>query len=81
MLRAWSRRPSTESLPLYSRAPTGLDILGIEPRMWGAVQTLTETYSYLAQRRLLTVRSNLGGLILGLDSGHDSSRGDSQYLG
>ena len=49
-------------LALYARAPTGLDILGIEPRMWGVIQTFTDNYSYLTQRKWLTVRSNLGGL-------------------
>jgi hypothetical protein len=49
-------------LALYARAPSGVDILGIEPRMWGVVQTLNDTYSYLTQRKWLTVRSNLGGL-------------------
>jgi hypothetical protein len=49
-------------LPLYSRAPAGLDIIGIQPRLWGAAQSFLDNYQYLTQRRLLTVRSNLGGL-------------------
>ncbi len=47
-------------IPLYSRAPTGLDILGIEPQFWGTTQDFLESYRYMTQRRLLTVRSNLG---------------------
>jgi hypothetical protein len=49
-------------LPLFSRAPTGLDMIGVEPRLWGSSQGLLESYSYLIQRRALTVRSNLEGL-------------------
>jgi hypothetical protein len=49
-------------LALYARAPSGLDILGIEPRMWGGIQSLPDNYNYLTQRKWLTVRSNLGGL-------------------
>ena len=49
-------------LPLYSRLPSGLDILGIEPRLWGSAQSFLESYQHLNQRKLLTVRSNLGGL-------------------
>ncbi len=49
-------------LPLFARAPLGLDVIGFQPRMWASAQTLLESYEYLHQRRLLTVRSNLGGL-------------------
>lgn len=49
-------------LPLFARAPSGLDIVGFQPRMWACAQSFLETYEYLHQRRLLTVRSNLGGL-------------------
>ena len=47
-------------LPLYARVPSGLDSIGIQPRMWGSCQNLLESYEYLAQRKLLTARSNLG---------------------
>jgi hypothetical protein len=47
-------------VPLYARAPTGLDIVGVQPRFWASAQDFLETYQYLTQRRLLTVRSNLG---------------------
>ena len=53
------RRGRASSLP---RAPSGLDMIGIQPRMWARAQSLLETYQYLTQRKLLTVRSNLGGL-------------------
>ena len=49
-------------LPLFARAPSGLDIIGFQPRMWATAQSLLESYEYLHQRRLLTVRSNLGSL-------------------
>jgi hypothetical protein len=49
-------------LPLFSRAPAGLDMIGIAPRMWSSAQEFSESYDFLNQRRLLTVRSNLGGL-------------------
>ena len=47
-------------LDLYTRAPEGVDMLAIEPRFWGASQDLLESYRYMNQRRLMTVRSNLG---------------------
>jgi hypothetical protein len=47
-------------LAKYARAPLGLDLLGIQPRIWCSTQNLLESYEYLMQRRLLTVRSNLG---------------------
>jgi len=49
-------------LPLFARAPSGLDIVGIQPRLWSTAQDFLESYDYLNQRRLLTVRSNLGAL-------------------
>jgi hypothetical protein len=49
-------------LPLFSRTPSGLDIVGFQPRMWASAQSFLETYEYLRQRRLLAVSSNLGGL-------------------
>jgi hypothetical protein len=49
-------------LPLFARAPSGLDLIGIAPRLWSSAQELSESYDYFNQRRLLTVRSNLGGL-------------------
>jgi len=49
-------------LPLFARAPSGLDMIGIQPRLWSSAQEFLESYDYLNQRRLLTVRSNLGGL-------------------
>jgi hypothetical protein len=49
-------------LALFARAPTGLDMIGIQPRIWGSSQGFLESYSYLIQRRSLTVRSNLEGL-------------------
>ncbi len=48
-------------LPLFARAPQGLDIIGIRPHMWASAQNFLDTYEYMSQRRLLTVRSNLGG--------------------
>ncbi len=52
-------------LGLFARAPTGLDMVAIEPRFWGGVQDLLECYRYMIQRRSLTVRSNLGLLFWG----------------
>jgi hypothetical protein len=49
-------------LPLYTRSPAGLDIVGIEPRYWATNQNFSDTYEYLLQRKRLTVRSNVGGL-------------------
>ena len=68
-------------LGLFARAPSGLDMIAIEPRFWGACQDLLENYTYMRQRRSLTVRSNLGLLVLGLDSGVDPRRGRAQHLG
>ena len=48
-------------LEKFSRAPLGLDMIGIQPRLWSSAQNFLESYEYLFQRRLLTVRSNLGG--------------------
>jgi hypothetical protein len=48
--------------PLYARAPMGLDVIAIEPRLWACAQSFLESYQYLAQRKLLTARSNLAGL-------------------
>jgi hypothetical protein len=49
-------------IPLYARAPSGLDMIGIAPRLWGSAQDPMESYAYFNQRKLLTVRANLGGL-------------------
>src|SRR5262249_33798557 len=48
-------------LPLFARAPIGLAMIGIHPRIWSTAQNLLESYAYLIQRRALTVRSNLEG--------------------
>jgi hypothetical protein len=49
-------------LPAYARTPTGLDMVGIQPRFWASSQSFPETFQYLLQRKRLTVRSNVGGL-------------------
>ena len=49
-------------IPAYTRTPTGLDMIGIQPRFWGTSQSFLETFQYLLQRKRLTVRSNVGGL-------------------
>ncbi len=49
-------------LPSYARTPTGLDMVGIQPRFWASSQSFPETFQYLLQRKRLTVRSNVGGL-------------------
>ena len=49
-------------LPLYTRTPTGLDMVGIQPRFWACSQSFPETFEYLLQRKRLTVRSNVRGL-------------------
>ncbi len=48
-----------------SPAPSGLDMIAIEPLFWGAGQELLENYKYMTQRRALTVRANLGLLFWG----------------
>src|SRR5262249_38859959 len=45
-------------LRLYARSPSNLDILGIQPRVWGTSQSLLDGLDYLNQRRALTIRSN-----------------------
>ena len=67
--------------PLFARAPSGLDIIGIQPRMWGSCQNYLDVYEYMDQRKRLTVRSNLGQLLLGLGPGDDTTGGRSKYLG
>jgi hypothetical protein len=49
-------------LPLFARAPVGLDSIAIRPRFWSANVSLLENYAYLMQRREATVGSNLGAL-------------------
>jgi hypothetical protein len=49
-------------LPLFARAPMGLDVIGVEPRLWASAQSFLDSYQYLGQRKLLTARSNLAGL-------------------
>ena len=62
-------------LGLFARAPSGLDMIAIEPQVLGCVgRDPLESYRYMCQRKLMTVRSNLGLLFLGLDSGVDSRR-------
>ncbi len=46
----------------YARAPRGLDMIGVRPLSWGAMQDPLDTYAYLSQRRALTTRGNPGGL-------------------
>ena len=45
---------------LFARATAGLDIIGIQPRMWASCQNFLDIYEYMEQRKRLTVRSNLG---------------------
>jgi hypothetical protein len=52
-------------IALFARAPSGLDMIAIEPRFWGASADLLESYRYMCQRKLMTVRSNLGLLFWG----------------
>jgi hypothetical protein len=52
-------------LGLFARAPSGLDMVTIEPRFWGASADPLESYRYMCQRKLMTVRSNLGLLFWG----------------
>jgi hypothetical protein len=49
-------------LPQFARAPSGIDLIGIQPRSWSSIQNPLEVYDYLIQRRLLTYQSNLGSL-------------------
>jgi len=58
----WTIANVDGELPLFARAPTGLDMVGIQTRLWSTAQDFLESYDYLNQRRLLTVRSNLGAL-------------------
>ena len=43
---------------LYARSPSNLDVIGIEPPLWGTSQSMQDGFEYLRQRRDLTVRSN-----------------------
>jgi hypothetical protein len=43
---------------LYARSPSNLDIIGVEPPVWGTSQSMMDGFIYLNQRRDLTVRSN-----------------------
>ncbi len=43
---------------LYARSPSNLDVIGIEPPVWGTSQSFLDGLAYLNQRRDLTVRSN-----------------------
>jgi hypothetical protein len=52
-------------LGLFARAPSGLDMIGIDPQFWCVSRDTLETYAYMVQRRSLTVRSNLGMLFWG----------------
>jgi hypothetical protein len=52
-------------LGLFARAPSGLDMIGIEPQFWCVSRDFLETFAYMSQRRSLTVRSNLGVLFWG----------------
>jgi hypothetical protein len=47
---------------LYARAPQFLDIVGVRPNCWGSALKPLDTYSYLSQRRALTIHANPGGL-------------------
>ena len=47
---------------LYARSPSNLDIIGIQPPVWGTSQSMQDGYEYLKQRRDLTVRSNPAAL-------------------
>ena len=38
-------------LGLFARAPTGLDMIGIEPPFWCTSQSFLESFSYMVQRR------------------------------
>ena len=52
-------------LGLFGRAPTGLDMIAIEPLCWASAQDPMDSYRYMSQRRSLTVRANLGLLFWG----------------
>jgi hypothetical protein len=45
-------------LRLFGLAPSNLDILGIQPRIWGTSQSFLDGLAYLGQRRAILVRSN-----------------------
>ncbi len=49
-------------LRLFARAPVGLDMIAIKPRLWSSSETLLENHAYLLQRRESAVGSNLGAL-------------------
>ncbi len=49
-------------LPLFARAPVGLDLIGIAAPAWGGSQSPLEILQYLTQRKWLTARSNLSSL-------------------
>ena len=43
---------------VYARSPSNLDVIGVQPKVWGTSQSIQDGYTYLAQRRDLTVQSN-----------------------
>jgi hypothetical protein len=47
---------------LFARAPMGMDMIAVAPRLWGSALSFLDNYQYLTQRKLLTARSNLAGL-------------------
>ena len=49
-------------LNLYTRAPGNLDTVGIRPLPWASAQDLTESLTFLKQRRWLTARSRPGAM-------------------
>ena len=49
-----------DDFALLARAPRGLDLLGVRASGWASSLKPFDTYTYLKQRRDLTVRSNAG---------------------
>jgi hypothetical protein len=51
-----------DQFALYAAAPRNLDMIAVQPLIWGTAQKPFDTYTYLNQRRLLTARTNPGAL-------------------
>ncbi len=45
-------------LPRYAQAPKNMDVIGIQPKYWGASQEPLEALDYLIQRKNLTLINN-----------------------
>ena len=67
--------------PLFARAPSGLDVIGIQPRMWASCQNYMDVYEYYGSAKTADGAFQPGQFFLGLDPRDDTTGGGSKYLG